>query len=422
MTEIGWIGWILFFITCAYTFFFTRRLYLENMKFETKLHMIQAILDHSTSCIYLKDTNLRYLLANRYALQFFNFKEKEVIGKTDEDLFSPDYANSVKQSDLEVLNEGKIVHEETSTEINNEKKVLYTIKAPLKDEKNIPYAICGIAFDITPLKNTQQQLNDYLEKLESITTELMEARITSEQANKVKNSFLANMSHELRTPLNSIIGNITLLYNTDLSEKQITYVERVKHASQLLIDIIGLILDFSKIAAGELKLESIPCNLLELVQECCDLLLIKADEKKIDLYFCWPDSEIPLIMTDPKRLKQVIINLMGNAVKFTEKGHVHFSFNVLSHSLDTIKIQFKIKDTGIGISEDKMEHLFEKFWQADASNTRKYGGTGLGLAICKELVEHMHGQIYAESSPNNGSEFIFEIPFSIAEQSKIAKI
>lgn len=257
----------------------------------------------------------------------------------------------------------------------------------------------------------RDKLNDYVEKLEGITTELMEARIISEQASQAKNAFLANMSHELRTPLNGIIGNVSLLLQTDITEKQERYLVRIKTASQILMDIIGQVLDFSKLAAGEIKLESVASSLSDIFKECYEVLIARAEEKKIAFEINLPEEVLPEVLASPIRLKQVLINILGNAIKFTEKGSVRMDVSVLEKDGDHLKLRIAISDTGIGLSPENLSHLFERFWQADSSNTRKYGGTGLGLAYSKEIIDLMGGSIRAESTEGQGTCFTLEIPF-----------
>lgn len=380
-----------------------------------RLNLMQAILDNSTSCIFVKDMQRRYLLVNRYALTLFNFKEEYVLGKTDDELFPASFAKMTQSSDLQVLQKKTTIHEEVITGLTERNLSLFTVKAPLLDPYGNVYGICGVSTDVTDHRKSEEQLNEYIEKLEKLTTELIDARIMAEQASQAKNAFLAIMSHELRTPLNSIIGNISLLVNTEHTPKQDTYFNRIISSSNMLLDIINQILDFSKIAAGELKLESIPSDLESIIGEIRKVLSTRADEKKIELKLNFSETKLPKVLTDPTRIKQILLNLIGNAVKFTEKGYVQLDVTPFGNDNQHLWVRFDIADTGIGISKEKLEHLFERFWQADNSNTRRYGGTGLGLSIVKQIVELMGGKISVQSQEGVGSRFTVEMPFPLAE-------
>ena len=292
--------------------------------------LMQAVLDHSISCIYVKDRELKYLFVNQHALHVFGFKEEEVIGKTDEELFPAPYAIASKVSDLKVLEKGMTTKEELVAELRTGNRDFYTIKTPLMTSNGTIYALCGIAMDISKQKTAQRQLNAYLEKLEGVTTELMEARINADQISRTQNAFLASVSHELRTPLNGIIGNASLLLNTEPTPVQEKYLSRIESSAVLLMEVIEQVLDFSKIEAGKIKLELKKCDLIALVTECIQVLEVKAEQKKLKLNLELPDQEIPFIMADPIRLKEVLVNLLGNAIKFTEKGSISLKISILA--------------------------------------------------------------------------------------------
>lgn len=381
---------------------------------QDKLQIMDAILEHSASCLYVKDLQLRYILVNRFALKCFGFNEEDVIGKTDEEIFPPEYAKSSRLSDQNVIDSKRTIREDNIATLSTGIYHFHTVKTPLFNESGDLFAICGIATDISEEKAAHSELQNYLEKLEGITTELMEARIQSEAASIAKNAFIANMSHELRTPLNGIIGNLSLILLDDLSPKQSKYITRIKASSQILLEIINQVLDFSKIAAGMLQLESIPIDLNKILYECEEITAAKAEEKGLVLAFHLPNPPLPPVLGDPVRMKQILINLIGNSLKFTEKGSVTVTMNSLGERDGHVTVRIEIKDTGIGIPEDKRNQLFEKFWQADVSNTRKYGGTGLGLAIVKEVVDQMKGIIVVKSKVGEGTNFELVLPFPLA--------
>ncbi len=248
------------------------------------------------------------------------------------------------------------------------------------------------------------------EQLLELNTELAEKRTIAEEQNKAKSDFLANMSHEIRTPMNGVIGMASLLVNTELSEEQMDYVETIRINGEALIAIINDILDFSKIESGKIELESKPFYINNVIEETYDLLSVNANEKGLDLlYYIEPD--VPLeIKADITRLRQIILNLVNNGIKFTAKGEIQVS--VKNGGIDEqgfYNLEFSVRDTGIGIPQDKYYKLFESFSQVDSSTTRTYGGTGLGLAICQRLVSLMGGNIRVESEVGKGSSFIFNI-------------
>ncbi len=298
---------------------------------------------------------------------------------------------------------------ETLQDITDRKKAEIAVKA-LNDTLEQ-----RIAERTTALEQSNRELHETITHLEHMQVELIRSQQAALCASQAKSDFLATMSHEIRTPMNGIIGMTDLVLDTELSDEQRDYLKIVKSSADGLITIINDILDFSKMEAGKLALESIPFNLHGMVSSVMKQMAVRSEEKQLEL-ICDIEEDVPVqVHGDPGRIRQVLINLLGNALKFTERGEIELKVSQLSVDGESSRLCFAVRDSGIGIPPEKQDAIFEAFSQADTSTTRKYGGTGLGLTISNRLSSLMHGRIWVESRPGQGSTFFLEIPLQVAE-------
>ncbi|MCS7091137.1 MAG: response regulator [Verrucomicrobiota bacterium] len=301
---------------------------------------------------------------------------------------------------------------------NNPQDKLRGFEAGASDYVTKPFEATELRARIRAVLRTKR-LQDQLTRA---NRELEAARKAAEESARAKAEFLANMSHEIRTPMNGVIAMCALLRETPLNAEQRTYVETIHSSGEALLSLINQILDFSKIEAGKLELEQRPFSLRACVEESLDVLAAKAAEKKLELTYLMDEGIPESLLGDPNRIRQILVNLLGNAVKFTHVGEVVLNVRLLSDLREPARpdapcwLHFSVRDTGIGIPADRLPRLFQSFSQVDAATARQYGGTGLGLAISRSLVEAMGGRIWVESTVQKGSTFHFTLPLPVAEQ------
>lgn len=361
-------------------------------------YLLRTIMDNVPDCIYFKDTQCRFTRVNKEMVKKFEVKdESEMLGKMDSDFFTEEHARMAFEDEQEIMRTGQVLkREEKETWQNGRLTWTLTAKMPMRDKDGRIVGTFGVSRDVTARKVSEESL-----KL---------SKKVAEKADKAKGEFLANMSHEIRTPMNSVMGMTDLLLEMGLNREQKEYAEIIKQSSASLLDIINDILDFSKIEAGKLELENRNFNLRNVLENLIDTLALKADNKDLELIFLVKPEVPSLFHGDPGRLRQVLMNLLGNAIKFTHHGEVTLQVELDREETDDwILLRFTVADTGIGIGKNKIQGLFDAFTQVDGSAARKYGGTGLGLTISKQLVEMMGGTIAVKSRMGKGSTFSFTV-------------
>ncbi len=344
---------------------------------------------------------------NRSLCEQLGYKEEELREKELSILFDTKEKNFPQQIDKQWL----LHDEEMQWQRKDDVKVEMSVSASvITDKKGEPAGVVYTAVDISERKKYER--------------ELIAAKESAEQANKAKSEFLANMSHEIRTPLNAVLGFSDILSDTALNNLQKDYVDTIRESGKLLLALISDILDFSKIESGEIELEEIDFNLKNLIEDVLKIARPKVTSLKVELYYDYAETVQTNFVGDPTRIRQIILNLLNNAIKFTEEGEIGVCVRpVLDEEQATsfeggrYAVQISVRDTGIGIPKEKQKLIFETFTQADSSTTRRYGGTGLGLAITRALVEKMDGDIWVESEVGKGSEFSFTLKLREADPS-----
>lgn len=379
----------------------------QSLKREVK--MLGSLVDGLPDFLYAKDLDSRFVIANTAVAEAMRSTPSELTGRSDADFYAPELARSFLEDEQSVLRSGEplINRSEQAKDRDGNDIIILTTKVPLKDEQGKTIGLIGVGRNITERVRAEEE------------TKL--AREAADAANRAKSEFLANMSHEIRTPMNGVIGMSELLLETSLDAGQRECAETIHESGRTLLAIINDILDFSKIEAGRLELELLEMDVRATVEDTSRVLAVQAHAKGIELTVSIDPAIPELIVGDPGRLRQIITNLAGNAIKFTAHGEVNIEVQRLASAAPSVKLQFTVRDTGIGIPANRIGSLFQAFTQVDASTTRRFGGTGLGLSIVSKLVGLMGGAIGVESEEGAGSRFWFTADFGVASANNHAK-
>ena len=372
-------------------------------KLALERNLLRTVTDNIPDSIFVKDRDGRYTFVNRAFTKLHGAgSPEELLGKSVFDLFPIERAEPLHAADLAVLNDrARTAHEgeRSVKDADGTVRWIQMTKVALVDQQGNTVGIVGVNRDITRRKLAE--------------AELVKAKEAAEAASQAKSSFLATMSHEIRTPMNGILGLTELVLDTKLTAEQRENLGLVQFSAEALLTIINDILDFSKIEAGKLELEAIPFDLRTCVGETMKALSFRAHQKGLELIYDVQPEAPEALIGDPGRLRQILTNLVGNSIKFTERGEIFVSVEEESNGIDSTVLRVSVKDTGIGIPINKQEKVFESFSQADGSMARKYGGTGLGLAICSRLVEMMGGRIWVDRHAGPGCTFSFTVKLEV---------
>lgn len=371
---------------------------IRKRRAEAFNRMLTAAVRFTNDCVYITNLENRIIFVNEAFCKIYGYTETEALGQLTSIIDHHDGAND----EVPLGSSGETRH------VRHDGAILPVSlsRSEIVDEHGVPFSIVNVAHDITEIKATQ--------------VELGKAKLAAEAANQAKSEFLANMSHEIRTPMNAIIGMTELLLDTAMDAEQMEFVSVVKASADSLLTVINDILDLSKIEAGKLELTVSEFELEHLLGTAIDMFAMQTQQKKVELLLDL-DANLPeTVRGDDIRLRQILVNFLGNAVKFTNHGEIRLAARRLS--VDSDIIRFEVHDTGIGMSLEAQSRLFQPFSQAETSTARQYGGTGLGLAICRRLVDLMGGTIGLASQAGKGSMFWFEIPLATVAQKPLPRL
>lgn len=374
-------------------------------------HLMSTVLETTPDLIILKDSDLLYQSVNQAFLRYVGKEERQIVGRSVHDVFEMPHARDFAEADTYVLTTGEELVKDEVVPGAEENRWFQVARRPVRDDEGNIIGLVSSHRDITQRKAMEDQLQ--------------EARREAEAANRSKSEFLATMSHEIRTPMNGILGVTDLVLSSDLSQDQRHYMNMVRQSAESLLSLLNDILDFSKIEAGRLDLQPAPFNLRQMLETTVRTFRVQAEEKGLELSAVIENSLPEYVRGDSSRVRQVVANLVSNAVKFTEKGRVVVRVGSAGDSIhessaeETFRLLFSVEDSGIGIQFEDQKILFQSFTQLGARNIRRGDGSGLGLAISRKLVEMMGGSITLTSQPGVGSTFEFILPFGRVEPAEV---
>ncbi|MCK7459929.1 response regulator [Idiomarina aminovorans] len=367
------------------------------------LQLFEQVFNDLPTRVYWRDPQLKLLGGNQAFADDFGIAPEALAGKSDAEIESLASNDVLLERDKETFSQkAPSVNAELELKVGSKIQWVEHSSVPLYDDDHNIIGILGSYYDISGIK--------------SVAEEMEKAKETAERANQSKGEFLANMSHEIRTPINAIVGMANLCLKTELTQKQKRYIKVIDSSSQALLGVINDILDFSKIDAGKLTVERIPFDLQDVLTSLADMFAYRAYDKDLEFIINLPANIPTRLIGDSLRLNQVLVNLISNAIKFTEDGEINVAVNLLDSSQDSVLLRIAVTDTGIGMDEEQRANLFKAFTQADTSTTRKYGGTGLGLAISRRLILLMGGDIGVTSAEGQGSTFYIEVELPLQKQ------
>ena len=378
----------------------------ETKEFEEKVKIHEKryrdLFNYSQALICTHDLNGNFLAVNPSICRALNYSEGEMLGRNIRDMIPDKHRPRFEEEYLAaVRNDKNTITSGEFCVLSKEGQEIYLLYKNYRvEEPGLDPYVIGFAQDITDRIKMERELR--------LTKQL------TEEVARAKESFLAHMSHEIRTPMNGILGIASLLRKTELDSQQRNYLQLIQESANNLVVIVNDILDLEKIVAGKLQLEVIPFKIVDKIATIIQSFIYRAEEKELGLIY---QNFIPadlVVKGDPYRLSQVLNNILSNALKFTESGHITISSGINEESEDEVVVEITVSDTGIGIEQDRLRTVFEPFVQADATISRKYGGTGLGLAICKNMIEMQHGDLTVRSEPGKGSAFTIRIPYYLS--------
>ncbi len=367
-----------------------------------------SLVNSIPACFIRKDRDGQIVFVNDNFAKLFGKNADEIVGKTIADFYPQDFADEAREEDVHVMETGRVLEDVFDDEVDGKTIHYASRKGPVRNEQQEVIGIQTIFWDITEQRNAELALIAEREELRA-------AKDAADAANRAKSDFVANMSHEIRTPMNAIIGMTDLLLSSETTQTQREYLRMVQDSGEALLTLINDILDFSKIESGKFELQTAAFDVREMLGDTMKGLGFRAHNKGIELAFN-VDPNIPAcLIGDAGRIRQIVVNLVGNAIKFTERGEVVLELECQNKTESEVQLLIRVVDTGIGISEEHCSKIFQEFEQADSSTTRRFGGTGLGLAISSRLVELMNGRIWVESEVGKGSQFQIELPLGFDE-------